>query len=109
MSAKTIVHTVQNSGLKTANVLSWLDMSAVKKFSLAPERKPPNISIVHRRKSSMAVFMLRAKRKVGLSNKYELAGTSNVVSIDTVLGDEPIVVTPSPFRAWHGIAMGFRL
>ena len=53
--------------------------------------------------------MLRVKRKVGLSKKYELAGTSNVVSIDTVLGDEPIVVTPSPFRAWHGIAMGFRL
>ena len=53
--------------------------------------------------------MLRAKKKVGLSNKYELAGTSNVVSIDIVLGDEPIVVTPSQFRAWHGIAMGFRL
>ncbi len=55
----------------------------------------------------MVVYMLRVTKKGGFSNKFEMAGTSNVVSIDTVLGDEPIVVTPSSFEAWHGIAMGF--
>lgn len=34
-----------------------------------------------------------------------LVRTSNAVSIDVVLGDEPIVVTPSVFTVWHGIAM----
>lgn len=55
----------------------------------------------------MVVYMLRVTKKGGFSNKSEMAGTSNIVSIDTVLGDEPIVVTPSSFEAWHGIAMGF--
>lgn len=44
---------------------------------------------------------------VGFSNKFEMAGTSTAVSIGDVLGDEPIVVTPSSFEAWHGIAISF--
>nr|DAK71508.1 MAG TPA: hypothetical protein [Caudoviricetes sp.] len=35
-------------------------------------------------------------------------GTSNGVPIAAVLGDEPIVVTPSSFEAWHGIVIGLR-
>ena len=35
----------------------------------------------------------------------EVVGTSDAVPISTVLGDEPIVVTPSPSGAWHGIVM----
>ena len=59
----------------------------------------------------MVVYMLRVTKKGGFSNKFEMAGTSNVVSIDTVLGDEPIVVTPSSFeglaRDCHGL-LAFR-
>lgn len=39
---------------------------------------------------------------------FELVRTSIVVSIDNVLGDKPIVVTPSHIGAWHGIVIGFR-
>ena len=39
--------------------------------------------------------------------KIKLVCTSNAVSIDTVLGDEPIVVTPSSCEAWHGIAIAY--
>jgi hypothetical protein len=77
------------------------------KFYSAPVRRLQNILTVHLLKSIMVIYMLRVTKKGGFSNKFEMAGTSNVVSIDTVLGDEPIVVTPSSFEAWHGIAMGF--
>ena len=36
-----------------------------------------------------------------------IAGTSNVVLIDA-LRVHTLVVTPSPFEAWHGIVIGFR-
>ena len=36
---------------------------------------------------------------------YWIVRTSNAVSIDIVLGDKPIVVTPSANAAWHGIVM----
>ena len=66
---------------------------------------PRNTSIVRPLKSSTTIFTLEVVKKVGLLNKYELAGASNAVPIDVVLGDEPIVVTPSPFEAWHGIVV----
>lgn len=56
----------------------------------------------------MVIYIKRVVKKVGFLIKCEMVGTSNVVSIDTVLGDEPIVVTPSQLRAWHGIAMGLK-
>ena len=76
------------------------------KFYSAPVRRlrtfncsPTKINYGH--------LYVKSDKKGGFSNKFEMAGASNVVSIDTVLGDEPIVVTPSSFEAWHGITMGF--
>jgi hypothetical protein len=38
---------------------------------------------------------------------YQLARTSNHVSIVVVLSNKLIVVTPSCSQAWHGIVIGF--
>ena len=98
---------VQNNVPKIEKGLSLLVMLTAMKLYLIPVKKRRNILIVHPLKSNTVIHIKRVIKKVGRSNVYELAGTSNAVSIDAVLGDEPIVVTPSSFKAWHGIAIGF--
>lgn len=54
--------------------------------------------------------LLYTKTTLNATNKagfLELVRTSIAVSIGNVLGDKPIVVTPSHFWAWHGVVVGF--